>query len=221
MEKMSYGKIYKIRNNLDGKEYVGQTTKTVESRFKGHCEETRNRHISNAIRSYGKDNFTVETVALANNQDELNELERLYVEMFNTMFPGGYNHRAGGNQNGVCSDEMRSKISKARSGQPLLKKRGEHRSEEYRLKISKGLGGKEIKATNLSTGEVKVYKTAHSTRKDGFNPSNVVQICKKVRTASKGWTFEYIFSQDNQSGSPLNKGSGHAQRLEIEAEQSE
>jgi len=37
---MSYGKIYKITNLIDGKVYVGQTTKpSVNDRFEDHCNE--------------------------------------------------------------------------------------------------------------------------------------------------------------------------------------
>lgn len=31
------GKIYKITNKINGKIYVGQTTKTLEERFQKHC----------------------------------------------------------------------------------------------------------------------------------------------------------------------------------------
>lgn len=220
---MSYGIIYKITNAANNKEYVGQTTQNIEKRYKQHLVDKRNRHISNAIRKYGKENFTIELIATAKDQKELNDLEVLYVNKYNTIHPNGYNHRAGGNQNGICSEELRKKISNSKKGKPNLKKRGEARSEEYRIKISKSLNGKEIKATNINTGEVKIYKTAHSTKLDGHNPSNVVQICKKTtyRTHSKGWKFEYITSQDNQSGSSENKSFEHAQRLEIEPAKAE
>ena len=44
----------------NGKEYVGQTTTSLVNRFSGHLTEKRNRHISNAIRQYGKENFKIE-----------------------------------------------------------------------------------------------------------------------------------------------------------------
>jgi group I intron endonuclease len=191
---MSYGKVYKIKNLVNGKEYVGQTTSSVDQRFKMHCTEKRNRHISNAIRNYGKENFEIVVVAEASNQVELNDLERHYVLQFDTMYPKGYNHRAGGNQNGICSDELKRKISLAKKGKPNPKRLGEFVPEERRIRISRSLNGKQIKAVNLSTGEIKIYETAHSTKQDGFNPSNVVSICKgnSKRTHSKGWSFEYL-----------------------------
>lgn len=190
---MSYGLIYKIRNKQTNEEYVGQTTTSVQKRFASHCNEKRNRHISNSIQKYWKENFEINTIAVANSQEELNDLEKYYVKHHNTMYPNGYNHRAGGNQNGICSDELKKKISNSKMGKPNLKRRGEPRSQDYREKISKGLNGKQIKATNLTTGEVKIYQTVNSTREDGFNPSNVVSICKgSYRKHSKGWKFEYI-----------------------------
>lgn len=191
---MSYGKIYKIEDLENNKMYVGQTTKCIKLRFKEHCREKRNRHISNAIQKKGKNLFKISLLAEADSQETLNSLEVFYVEKLNTMYPNGYNHRAGGNQNGKCSEELKRKISESKIGKPNLKKRGEPRSVEYRIKISKGLGGKLIKSTNLITGKTKLYQTAQSTKLDGHNPSNVVQICKKntKRTISKNCTFEYV-----------------------------
>lgn len=192
---MAYGYIYKITNLINAKVYVGQTTKTVEQRFKGHCNSKKS-HIGLAIKKYGKINFKIELLAIADNQKQLNALEVVYVNNENCLHPNGYNHRAGGDQQGIVSDSTKSKISKSKLGKPNLKRRGELRSTEYRIKISKGLGGKRIKATHLDTGEIKIYETAHSTRSDGHNPSNVVQICKKSthRTHSKRWAFEYLKS---------------------------
>lgn len=206
---MRYGMIYKIKNLVNNKEYVGQTTGSVNKRFIDHCNEKRNRHISNSIKTHGKDNFIIEEICSAQNQEDLNFLEVHFVKYYNTMFPNGYNHRAGGNQNGICSDELKSKISKAKAGKPLLKKRGEKRDENYRLKISRGLGGQTIIALNTKTNEIKEYATAHATKKDGHNPSNVVQICKRAskRRISLGWSFYYQSEYANQSGSQDNKKS--------------
>ena len=199
-------------------EYVGQTTRSLDERFVDHCCEKRNRHVSSAIRKYGKDNFIIEELFTAFDLETLNDVEILFVRLFNTLSPNGYNHRAGGNQNGICSTELKLKISLGKTGKPNFKRRGEIRTESQRLMISRGLGGRNIVAINLKTGETKVYATAHSSRKDGHNPSNVVQICKKAsgRRESKGWTFVYENEYANQSGSSVNKSTEHAQRLELE-----
>lgn len=210
-----YGSIYLITDLTNNKRYVGQTVNSVSRRFQSHLAEKRNRHISNAIRSHGAANFTMEEVYTAFSKEELNNAEIYFVELFQTMFPRGYNHRAGGNQNGTCSDELRKKISKAKTGK--TPNRVYDVNLETRLRISKTLGGKMIKATNLTDGRVIFYNTAHQTKLDGHNPSNVVSICKKstYRTHSKGWTFEY-FTYANPNGSVDSNESSHVQRLELE-----
>lgn len=220
---MNYGNIYLITNTVNGKQYVGQTTGTVLSRFNDHCLEKRNRYISNAINSYGKDNFTVETIATAKNQKELNDLEVKFVKLFDTMSPNGYNHRAGGGQNGICSDELKASISAAKIGVPNPKLKGRIISDSQRLQISKTLGGQPIVAVNMVTRDVIVYPTVNATKNDGHNPSNVVTICKRnsKRQVSKGFTFFYQNEYANQSGSTENNNSGHAQRIEIEPAKAE
>lgn len=215
---MKYGTIYKITNLINGKQYVGQTTNSVLNRFADHCSEKRNRHISNAIKQYGKENFKVEEIATAFDKESLNNLEIYFVEKFNTMFPNGYNHRAGGNQNGVCSQELKRKISKAKSGKSIPSLKNRIISNNQRLQISKTLGGQKIVGVSLTDNSIIIYETAHSTKAHGHNPSNIVQICKKKgkRKISKGYTFFYLKDYANQSGSTENNILEHAQRIGIE-----
>lgn len=54
------GYIYKITNKINGKVYIGKTTKTVQERWKEHLRESRterseNRPLYRAIRKYGVD----------------------------------------------------------------------------------------------------------------------------------------------------------------------
>ena len=199
--------------------YIGQTTGSLFRRLSQHLSEKRNRHISNAIQKYGIESFDIEVLVSCLDKESLNAAEVYFVQKLNTLSPNGYNFRAGGNQNGICSEELKTKISLSKKGKPVLCRRGEVRSEIQRLNISRTLGGQNIVAKNLTTGEIKVYQTAHATRQDGHNPSNVVQICKGStrRKISKGWTFFYETSYyANQNGSLENKNSRHVQRIGLE-----
>jgi group I intron endonuclease len=53
--------IYKITNKVNGKIYVGQTTRSLEERWYGHCS-TANQHgiLGKALIKYGKENFRQE-----------------------------------------------------------------------------------------------------------------------------------------------------------------
>lgn len=215
---MKYGIIYKLKNLINGKEYVGQTTKDFSHRLKQHINEKRNRHVTNAIRTYGIENFEVDVLCTCFSKESLNNAEIYFVNFFQTMYPNGYNHRAGGDQKGICSEETKRKISLNKKGKPNLKRRGEVRSLKQRLDISRTLGGQKIVAVNLITKEIKYYETVTDTKKDGHNPSNVVQICKNTgrRKHSKNWTFYYEKNYANQNGSVESNISSHVQRLELE-----
>lgn len=61
------GYIYKITNLINGKEYIGKTSLTIEERFKQHIRDSRRRAFEkrplyDAINKYGVDNFIIEEV---------------------------------------------------------------------------------------------------------------------------------------------------------------
>ena len=75
--------VYKITNKLNGKVYIGQTTEGIEKRWKRHCGYQINdgTYFHNAIKKYGAENFTIEIIDKAKNQEELNELEFFYINI--------------------------------------------------------------------------------------------------------------------------------------------
>ena len=75
--------IYCITNKVNGKQYVGQTVRSAEERFKEHCRDKK-MYISKAIRKYGKENFIVETIDSALLIDDLNEKEIYWIDKFKT-----------------------------------------------------------------------------------------------------------------------------------------
>lgn len=93
------GYIYKITNKINGKTYVGKTTKTVLERWKEHLhdstkERCKNRPLYRAIRKYGTDAFTVETLEEVD-LENLSEREMYWIEYFHT-YSNGYNATSGG-----------------------------------------------------------------------------------------------------------------------------
>ena len=86
--------IYKITNNINGKIYIGQT-KNVKKRFKEHINAETNSAIHNAIKKYGKENFTFEIIE--GPIKNYNEREIYWIEFYNS-YRNGYNLTIGGNQ---------------------------------------------------------------------------------------------------------------------------
>ena len=108
--------IYKSTNNITGKIYIGQTTKSLEQRIKGHIKESKidsNRPFMLSINKYGEDNFTFETIDSANNLDELNDKEVYWINFYNSVSPNGYNVTGGGQgKKMMVTNELSERISK-------------------------------------------------------------------------------------------------------------
>jgi len=100
---------------VNGKKYVGQTTKTFEERLKNHIKNSR-RHdhpIYRAIRKYNISNF--DSYYYDCDESVLDYLETELIKVFDTV-KTGYNCEYGGNKNKVISDETRKKNSEAQIG---------------------------------------------------------------------------------------------------------
>ena len=93
------GYVYCIENVLNGKRYIGITTRTIKERFAEHCKAES--YIGKAIRKYGVENFKLYELAVANSREELCNLEVYCIEKYNT-FKNGYNQTIGGD--GVVKD---------------------------------------------------------------------------------------------------------------------
>lgn len=124
MENKVYGRVYLITNLINGKQYVGQTIETINKRFTKHCGNKR-QVISRAIKRYGRENFTIQEIAIAYNQEELTFLEGMYMSWFNTLAPNGYNIREIINGKGKCSEETKEKIKTAANKPERLKLQSE------------------------------------------------------------------------------------------------
>lgn len=120
MENKICGYVYLITNLINGKQYVGQTIRTLRIRFSKHCT-SKNPVISKAIKKYGKENFIVQELAIAYNQKQLDFLEGMYMSWFNTLAPNGYNITNIINGKGKHSKETIEKFKKIQNNPDRLK----------------------------------------------------------------------------------------------------
>lgn len=105
--------IYKWTNKINGKIYIGQSV-NIENRRKKHIADsyytksnTYNTAFHSAIRKYGEENFTFEVLCICQ-KEELNVLEKFYIQKFNSILPNGYNMTDGG-ENPWCYNNRYSK----------------------------------------------------------------------------------------------------------------
>lgn len=104
------GFIYCIKNDVNSLLYIGQTITTVSDRFSKHKSESKvlkyNSLIHNAMKKYGVEHFYAEQLKKieCHTKDELhnalNENEILYISLYNTLKPNGYNLAIGGDNFG-------------------------------------------------------------------------------------------------------------------------
>ena len=98
------GYIYIIKNTINNKVYIGQTSRTIQARFQQHLNaakrgDTEGMIIYNAIRKYGAENFYIEELEYVE-VELLNERERYWIQYYDSLRPNGYNVREGGDDCG-------------------------------------------------------------------------------------------------------------------------
>jgi group I intron endonuclease len=131
--------IYILKNKINNKIYVGQTTRFFEERFKRHRYSFKNRVslISTSIVKNGIENFE-KYVFYGIPENLLDYFEIELIKRLNSLAPNGYNLESGGNKNKHHNKLSRDKISKATRGSnhPFW---GKPRTIETKIALSKSL----------------------------------------------------------------------------------
>lgn len=87
---MSKFQVYIIKNNINDKVYIGQTTQSLSARFNGHYGHAESR-IGHAMKDIGKHHFSISLLDdTATSLEELLEKERYYIKKYNSI-ENGYN----------------------------------------------------------------------------------------------------------------------------------
>ena len=153
---------YLIQNKLNGKGYIGITTRSVGRRWYEHrfVPNSCGKLLAKAIQKYGEDSFEIKVLASAvEGIDGLKELEKQLIAQHNTIAPSGYNLTMGGD--GLFGYKH-SEEQKKRNGDL---KRGVKHSEETKQKM----------------------KIAHSGKNNHFyGKSHSDETKNKISTAKKG-----------------------------------
>lgn len=132
------GYIYCI-TSPSGKQYIGQTERHYEKRFREHCALLNCCILlENAIHKYGKNNMKFEVLMMINNE-LLDEYEIKFIQFYNTMEPVGYNIRSGGNK-AKHSDASKQRMCEAKLGDKNYNF-GKPRTDETKLAISNAKSG--------------------------------------------------------------------------------
>ncbi|MGL4754258.1 MAG: GIY-YIG nuclease family protein [Aeromonadaceae bacterium] len=169
--------IYKITNKTNGKMYIGQTIQEPKKRWYAHCNSGR-AGIGQAIKKYGRENFTFEVLWETFDRDTLDRMEQVYIKHYNTIAPNGYNLCEGGNAPRP-TEETRRKQSKAHKGKKL--------SEEHKQKLSKTSS----KPVICVETEVEYSSAKECAEQMNLRANHIASVLTGKRKTHGGYTFAY------------------------------
>lgn len=142
-----YGAIYMIFHEGDGRAYIGQTTQPINQRVGATLYSALhkinglyNTKISEAIRQFGIESFSVWELSRHYSKEELNRAERESIKKFSTNKFAGFNSESGGKSGFTVNARSRMKMSISREGE-RNGRYGKPVLEETRRKIGLANGG--------------------------------------------------------------------------------
>lgn len=110
--------IYKVTSLTTGKSYIGQTVRSLKMRKAEHLRSAQRwalqkypTPLHTAIRDEGSGNFSWQVLEICSGCEPLNEREKFYIQLLNTLVPNGYNQTTGGAVDSTMSEKTRLKIA--------------------------------------------------------------------------------------------------------------
>jgi group I intron endonuclease len=191
--------IYRVKNKISGKVYIGQTIHTLEIRKNNHLKmvEAGKSKFYKALKSYGVDNFDWVVIDTATTKDELNQKEKQYIQKYNSI-EEGYNMVDGGtggyNEYAVIANKLKRK---GKTYEEI------YSTNEIITKIKSNLSNRMIEH-NKTYGFDKIDKEkqreiarkgAYKLVEMGYTHSEETR--KKISEAQKGITFEDRYGVDD------------------------
>lgn len=200
--------IYKVTNNVNGKIYIGQTIRTIDERISEH-QRKKNSLIGKAIKRYGIESFTIESIETVTTIEMLNNREIYWIKHFKCMVPNGYNQCVGGNNTMGFThrEESKQKMSESKSKlymgennpfygkthsieakQKMSKQRkGRTLSEEWKRKIGESC---QKKVVNLDTGEI-FDSVKLASQKYNLKATHISSVCNGKRKTTGGFRWQH------------------------------
>lgn len=172
------GTIYKIKNLVNGKVYIGQTIKKPKRRFHLHKSRLNRKihhglYLQNAWDKYGEENFRFSIIEKCSVKN-LDNREIYWIEYYKNKI-GVYNLETGGNKNKNIHEETKKQISNT------VKKLWN--DKEY---YEKQLKNRMVQVICINTG--KVYNSLTEAAKDlNVSPATIKRTCEGKQQAVGGY----------------------------------
>jgi group I intron endonuclease len=193
------------------REYIGQTIQDdFQVRLNGHISEANNgkkRHLYNAIRKHGWNNFKVEILhsfpRKGNWKERLDELETLEILQRNTLAPNGYNNETGGNRNKILHEDTKVLMSVAHSGEKHHMF-GKNHTEETRQFLREANAKSVQQWTKDGKTLLRTFRSIEeASQETGAYGSHICKVCKGERKTAGGFHWKFVQEEDVQTNEPL------------------
>lgn len=219
------GCIYKITNLVNNKVYIGQTSRSIETRWSEHLRHgfnknnsEYNRHLYKSMRKYGKDSFVIELIENCEN-DLMNEREKFWIKFYNSSNSDfGYNLTFGGEGTilidyeevyrrydsgesaGKISKDMnisRSNLTQILKGYDKYDKKATWERAQQEVSIKKGTP---VSQYDLDGNFIATYQSAKAAERsvEKTTHANIRKSCVNKRCLSGG--FQWRFADDDPPG---------------------
>lgn len=180
--------IYAIRNNLNGKCYVGQTINPEKRRIEHFRTNKSSKQLKADIAIYGEDNFSFEILEDSVLKEEADSREIFWINKENS-FENGYNFTAGGAGGNTYAKLSESKMteisnkiraSKIGDNNPIRKNPELVRGENNGMYGKKPHNAQPITIRRVATGELFSFETnAECAYFMSYKNSNPISSWKK------------------------------------------
>lgn len=209
------GCIYKLTNTKNNKIYIGKTTGSVSTRWREHVSAAISDRAKNdynfllhkAIRKYGEEAFTVETIETMETPEELILREQYWINYYNSCIleedSNGYNMTYGGE--GSSSINWGKVFQLWDEGLGSLKIAADmgHRPISIRrILSSKSNYSSELDFARNSGVPVYCYNEngvllcsypsiTYAAKQVGIDPSIINKCCNKIKKSGAGYFWSY------------------------------
>ena len=197
--------IYLRTNLVNGKQYVGQTKDWEARHRQWKCLKTNyaNKFLDEDREKYGLKNWKSEVLATVETREEAWELEKRFINDFNTKYPNGYNMSDGGKTAKGCiitEDGIKTRSENTGKKNPMF---GKHHSEETKKKMSETRKGRHFSEETEFEGKpivqlkgnilIAIWPTEKEAAKnvEGCHTSSIAQCCKGKRKSAGGYGWMY------------------------------
>ena len=188
------GRIYIIRNKINNKIYIGKTIQTIKDRWYQHLDKWSNcTKLKSAMDELGRNNFYIEILEDNIPYSSLDEKEKYYIELYNSI-SNGYNIK-------YCNSNFKGRLF--------------HKiSDEIKCRVKEdyinGIPPYDI-AKHFKLGITSIYNILSEAsipkkyNKGGFNTKAKIDLAKLIELKKLGYGTTYIANYFNVALSSVKR----------------